>query len=54
VLQHPPEPVRPSSRARLVREAGLLNGIDNILPRPDMDPRAFLGVTITQATQQVA
>jgi hypothetical protein len=31
------------------RECALLNSSDNILPRGDTDPRAFLGVTITQA-----
>ena len=36
------------------REAALLDGVDNILPRPDMDPRAFLGVAVAQAQAQVA
>jgi hypothetical protein len=36
------------------REAALLeeNGIDNILPRPEMDPRAFLGVIVATAQTQ--
>ena len=36
------------------REAAMLeqNGIDNILPRPEMDPRAFLGVIVAKAQAQ--
>jgi hypothetical protein len=37
------------------REAALLNGVDGILPRPEMDPMAFLQVRIAmEAQQQVA
>jgi hypothetical protein len=36
------------------REAALLDGLDNILPRPDMDPRAFLGVVVAQAQASAA
>jgi hypothetical protein len=32
------------------REAALLNGTDTILPRPDVDPRAYLGVVVRTQT----